>query len=424
MKVQKFHAGTAREALHQVREELGADAVILSNRRVAGGVELMALAGADMSSLVVDPAHSTKATSAGAAHPASHGSEEPSRPDMKASTMTTVDILVRGIVREIHSMRGALEAQLAALAWNDMGRREPAKGTIMRMLLEAGFSASLVRQLADNLPAGCAQEQGLAWAEAVLARNLHAAATEEIIDGGGIYALVGSTGVGKTTTVAKLAARGVVRHGADRVALLTTDSYRIGGHEQLRIYGRLLGVAVRAVKDTQDLRQTLSELRSKHLVLIDTVGMGQRDRMVAEQVEMLCNGGADVKRILLLNAAGNGEALDDVVRAYRGNGLHGCIITKVDEATGLGVALDTVIRRKLNLHYVADGQKVPEDLHVADPQDLLHRALRPLVETSPFALSDGEFALVMAGRNAMDRGRVPAASPRVMPDALRGAVHA
>ena len=171
----------------------------------------------------------------------------------------------------------------------------------------------------------------------------------EILEKGGIYALVGPTGVGKTTTTAKLAARCVLRHGADKVALLTTDGYRIGGHEQLRIYGKILGITVHAVRDQRDLALALAELRGRHIVLIDTVGMGQRDQMVAEQAAMLAGCGADIKRLVLLNAASNRHTLDEVAHAYCGNGLAGAIITKLDEAVVTGGALDIAIRHRLPL---------------------------------------------------------------------------
>ena len=169
----------------------------------------------------------------------------------------------------------------------------------------------------------------------------------DMLDAGGVFALMGPTGAGKTTTTAKLAARFVVRHGAEKLALLTTDSYRIGGHEQLRIYGKILGVTVHAVRDAADLRLALSELRNKHTVLIDTVGMSQRDQAVAEQVEMLCQAGKQIKRLLLLNATSHGDTLDEVVQAYQTRGLDGCILSKIDEAASLGPALDCAIRHQL-----------------------------------------------------------------------------
>ncbi|MBA3904183.1 MAG: flagellar biosynthesis protein FlhF, partial [Rhodocyclaceae bacterium] len=260
--------------------------------------------------------------------------------------------------------------------------------------------AQLARRLVEGLPEGATREEGRNWLKGVLNRSLMTVGSdEEIIDRGGVYALVGPTGVGKTTTTAKLAARCVVRHGADRVALLTTDGYRIGAHEQLRIYGRILGVQVHAVRDAADLRQTLAELSGKHMVLIDTIGMSQRDRLVAEQAAMLNNAG-DIKRLLLLNATCRGDTLDDVVRAYGrdagGADLAGAIMTKVDEAVSLAPALDALIRHNLELYYVANGQRVPEDLHLPNRAYLLHRALKELPESSPHRLAGDEPGLLLA----------------------------
>jgi flagellar biosynthesis protein FlhF len=265
-------------------------------------------------------------------------------------------------------------------------------------MLNTGFSPALSRRMVERLPPGKDVEQGLKWVQATLALNVRTPGdARNLVDDGGIYALVGPTGVGKTTTAAKLASRFVVKHGADKLALLTTDTYRIGGHEQLRIYGRLLGVPVHAVKDAEDLRITLSELRNKRLVLIDTVGMGQRDRLVAEQDAMLEGSGAAVRRILLLNATCNGSTLDDVATAFRAELAYGCILTKLDEAASLGIALDAVVRRGLILHYIANGQKVPEDLHLANAQYLVRSAFKMQLDASPFSLSEGELPLIASG---------------------------
>jgi flagellar biosynthesis protein FlhF len=127
--------------------------------------------------------------------------------------------------------------------------------------------------------------------------------------------------------------------------LVTTDGYRIGAHEQLRIYGRILGVSVHLVKDATELRQTLVELQHKHMVLIDTMGMSQKDKLVPELTDMLA--GCDVQRLLLLNSTSRGDTLDDVVRAYAGDTLAGCILTKIDEAASLATALDVIMRHGL-----------------------------------------------------------------------------
>lgn len=413
MKVKRYIASTSKEALRQVKEDLGVDAVILSNRKTKDGVEIMALADSDMSNLVAAPPaalslphyeHTKEAVAA------ESYSKLLSLPNESAETQkTSHDVmsasLAHDIIAEIHAMKSTLEDQLATVAWGNFTQRRPEKVKILRAMLDAGFSPSLSRRLVDKLTADFDYEQSLKQAMSALASNLHTVVSDEMVEKGGVYALIGPTGVGKTTTTAKLAARCVIRHGADKVALLTTDSYRIGGHEQLRIYGQLLGVPVRTIKDTEDLQLTLSELKNKHMVLIDTVGMSQRDHMVAQQIAMLSNCGADVKRMLVLSAASNGKTLDEVISAYQKNGIYGCIITKVDEAASLGVALDAVIRRKLMLHYVANGQKVPEDIHAANPRYLLHRIFKSSPGDSAFTLQDAEFALIMASKAGVEVSR-------------------
>jgi flagellar biosynthesis protein FlhF len=306
-------------------------------------------------------------------------------------------VAARSLADEIKSMRGLIEEQLVYKAWDTAQQRDPGKARVLSDMLRAGFSPALARQFLGKMPQGLTLEQKLEWVRAVLDRNLHTVApADDIVERGGVYALVGPTGVGKTTTVAKIAARCVVRYGADRLALLTTDGYRIGAHEQLRIYGKLLGVRVLAIKDAPDLQFVLDDLRGKHLVLIDTVGMSQRDEMVSEQLALLSASGTEVRRLLLLNATGNGETLDDVVRVYGGAGVDGCIVTKTDEAVGVATALDVAIRHRLKLHYVTNGQRVPEDLHLPDRKYLLDRALRPIAAPSVHHLDAAECQLMLA----------------------------
>jgi flagellar biosynthesis protein FlhF len=123
------------------------------------------------------------------------------------------------------------------------------------------------------------------------------------------------------------------------------------------------------------------------------MGMSQRDRLVGEQVAMF--GASNVKRLLLLNATARGDTLDDVVRAYNGPDLAGCILTKVDEAASLATALDVIMRHGLRLHYVSNGQRVPEDLHLPNRSYLLHRAFKDVPENSPHRLDGVEPGLMM-----------------------------
>ncbi|MCC8393218.1 flagellar biosynthesis protein FlhF [Paraburkholderia sp. MMS20-SJTR3] len=310
------------------------------------------------------------------------------------------------VMNELSSLRGMMEEQFAGLLWSDRQRRNPARGELTKHLFAAGFSAQLVQMMIDNLPAGVdTMEGGMEWVHSVLASNLPVMENEDaLMERGGVFALMGPTGVGKTTTTAKLAARCVMRFGASKVALLTTDSYRIGGHEQLRIFGKILGVSVHAVKDSADLQLALSELRNKHIVLIDTIGMSQRDRLVSDQIAMLGRAGLPVQRLLLLNATSHGDTLNEVVQAYQRapdqQPLAGCILTKLDEATNLGGVLDTVIRYKLPVHYVSTGQKVPENLYVATKKFLIKSAFCIPRDHSPFVPQDDDIPALLSALSA------------------------
>ncbi len=455
MSVKRIVSPTAREALRRVKEELGPDAIVVSNKAVPDGVEITAMSADSLDALsasVTSPRNHPRAqperpapedsdddytvslsakahsqmpfrTWSPAQTVAQPGDTGKSRPRPLPSRAEAVARLaessatpefssaprpphngaagaatpqVAQLMNEMQSIKNLLERQLAGFAWGEMSRRNPAQAMLLAELLDAGFSSALARRLVDKMSAEMSVADGRKLLANTINRNLRAStADSDIIDRGGVFALVGPTGVGKTTTTAKLAARCVVRYGAERLALLTTDGYRIGAHEQLRIYGRILGVPVHVVRDSEDLRRTLVDLRDKHMILIDTVGMSQRDRMVADQAAMLTRAG-EVKRLLLLNAVSRGDTLDDVIRAYAGEDLVGCILTKIDEAASLGPALDAVVRHGLLLAYVTNGQRVPEDMHLPNRTYLLHRALKLSGEMSPHRLQADDAGLMVA----------------------------
>lgn len=400
MLVQKFYAETSREALQLVRRALGSDALILSNRRAGRGVEIMAVRENEVDSV-------TAAVAPPRTVPGSHtppraeprptpGGSSTARPAALPPKLTQA-LPNYDLVHEVRVLRSLVEGQLAGFAFNDLKRRDAAKADVLRRLVAAGFGAPLARELVAELPDGLDAARGLRLTKNTLQRRMPlAGGAGTLVEQGGMFALVGPTGVGKTTTVAKLAAECALKRGAGSLALVTTDTYRIGAVDQLRIYGRILGVPVFAIRDEADLRATLSELRTRHLVLIDTVGMSQRDRRLADQVALLAGGGSRVRRILLLSAVAQASVLEDVARAYRGAELAGCILTKVDEALMLGSVLDVVVRHRLTLHYVTNGQRVPEDLHRPNPLYLVERAFRAATEVAgvdeaelPFLLAAG-----------------------------------
>lgn len=469
MTVKRFVGASARECLRRVKDELGPDAVVISNKPLDNGVEIVAMTPDSLDAISQQAA----APRAAAARPAVAASASPKpkaddedytvtlssavrkapvvRPWIPYEAAPAVDpvkenrsslrpLPPRGAVEtdvlspsqvatslrsateqalpsaaeappevaelrdEMRLIKSLLERQLAGFAWSEMSRNTPVRALLLGEMIEAGFSGQLARRLVQEMPEDMNQEDGRKWLKAAVNRRLRTLPTEsDFIDRGGVYAIVGPTGVGKTTTTAKLAARCVVRYGADRLALLTTDGYRIGAQEQLRIYGRILGVPVFVVRDGEDLRRTLADLRDKHMVLIDTVGMSQRDRMVAEQAAMLMRSG-EVNRLLLLNAGSRGDTLDDVVRAYAGEDLAGCIMTKVDEATALAPALDCIVRHGLTLSYVANGQRVPEDLHLPNRNYLLHRAFKVGAGETAHSLREEEVAMAISSRNSSPLG--------------------
>ncbi|MEY4592792.1 MAG: hypothetical protein RIR18_1687 [Pseudomonadota bacterium] len=315
-------------------------------------------------------------------------------------------VVSHAVMDEIRALRKMVEQNLAGMAWGETVKAEPVKTEVLRSLLDAGFSPKFTRELVDELPPALELDDAMTWARSMADRNLKVLTQDfDIVDRGGFYALIGPTGVGKTTTTAKLAARCVLKHGPNKVALVTTDSYRIGAYEQLRIYGRILGISVYMAKDTEELKQILIDLKYKHMVLVDTMGLSQKDKMVADLNKMLeeCR----VQRLLVLSATSRGDTLDEIVEAYRGdsNSLVGCVLTKIDEASSLAGSIDTMIRHDLKLHYVSNGQRVPEDIHLPNKSYLLHRAFKQLSDSDAHHFDDMETKLMMVNESIAAGGK-------------------
>jgi len=277
------------------------------------------------------------------------------------------------VMNELRSVKGLIEERFSALAFMEQLHRNPRQSALSQRLLEAGFSPALIRKLVEHLPNDNSDE--MAWASAVLQRNL---LTDEggpaLEDVGGVYALIGATGVGKTTSTAKIAAAFATRHGASNLGLITLDAYRMAAHEQLRAYGRILGVPVHTAHDRASLDDLLDLLSAKRLVLIDTAGMAQRDERTHELLEMLSH--RAIQRLLVLNAATQGETVEDVMQGYGAARCRGAVLSKIDEAAKIAPTLDALVRHKLRVVGVANGQRVPEDWHRLSSAALIQRALR------------------------------------------------
>ena len=311
------------------------------------------------------------------------------------------------LLAELQTMRDMLREQIATLATKPAPEVTPASTSatrVMTRLLTAGFSADVARRIAAHAPHNADAAHADGWLQEVLAHNIRCVdANDGIVERAGrpaspgqTFALVGPTGVGKTTTVAKLAARFAVRHGTSALGLITLDAYRVAAPEQLRTYGRILGTPVHLAQDSATLRELLATMVHKRLVLIDTCGVSQRDERLAEMLDLLASAGSasrPVQRVLLLNSASHAETLDEAARAWRAQECAGAILTKLDEATRIGGSLDATLRHRLTLFGVTNGQRVPEDWRAANSKVLAHLALKPGGQL--FELADDEGAALM-----------------------------
>jgi flagellar biosynthesis protein FlhF len=309
------------------------------------------------------------------------------------------------LVAQLQSLKGMIERQFATVSWFEGVRRSPVQGRLLRTMVGAGFSLKLARSVVSKLPSDYGERDAQVWLEAVLARNIRCAARGESFDAGGVFALVGPTGVGKTTTTAKIAARHVLAHGAASVALITVDTYRLGAHDQLRAFGRILGVPVHIAHDVSALHDLLRLRSSRQLVLIDTVGMGHRDERIGSLLRSLPR--ADIRHVVVASCAAQAETIDESLRAYEARQAVGVVLTKVDEAARLGGALDCLLRQRLKLLGVCDGQRVPEDWHVPEAARLVRRALLA-PSAGAFTLDDEDLPLVFGVAATLQRDTVHA----------------
>jgi len=439
MKIKRFLAADIRTALQQVKESLGPDAVILSNRKTDEGVEIVAAMDFELEALTEKrevrkpasreavpppsasqvtprPAFSARGYGAvagmaeqpakkrsipprGTAKPRFDGqatnagagfgpdpdpppprkvcrlapSDPVSRAEARRETPPNQDALIP-LRQELQQMRRLLDRHLSRTAWQQEMQTHPTRLDLMRALGERGFSRRLALELAQRGGVEEAFEDAWKQVRQVLTSQLPVV-DDPLLDHGGVVALVGPTGVGKTTTIAKLAARFRLRHGPRRIALVTTDNYRIAAHEQLSTYARILGVPVRVAANPDELHAILRSFSDKQLVLIDTAGMSQRDARLAKQFSLLGDSEIAIETCLVLSAASQLPSLYEAMDAYAEFRPKAAIVTKLDEAGCLGPILSALVERGLPAAFMTDGQQVPEDLHPACAETLVARGL-------------------------------------------------
>jgi flagellar biosynthesis protein FlhF len=461
MKIKRFFAKDMRTALKEVKEELGAEAVIMSNKKLADGVEIVAAVDNDRAPEKTEqPAPSTVAKPQPRVQQPNFVRPEPqrARPEAQAQVADSLQALLErqapkprspelasmfsqsGINteevfksqqvederyerpaptrnfhtepksqpqqaqswsfdddldtgfgddfettpkkvdematmrEEMNAIRQLLEHQVSGLMKQEMERRDPTRACLVDRLQGMGVDKEVAEQMACFIPDDVSRKEAWNSLLEMVANQMHTT-NNDILRQGGVYALVGPTGVGKTTTVAKLAALGAQKYGADKVALITTDTYRIGAYEQLATYGRIIGCPVKQVKDANELAEVLYHLRNKRLVLIDTAGMSQRDIRLTEQLNTLMRSSrVDIRSYLVLSATSQMHVLQEAVRHFQKVNLSGCIFTKLDECLSLGEIISIAIQNRLPIGYLTNGQRVPEDIRVANAHKMVKKA--------------------------------------------------
>ena len=310
-----------------------------------------------------------------APRPAPQATARPAQRPMPSQVTAPAPAMSQGIVDELQAMKTLIEDRFNTLTWLGQARQNPIHSNLMLKLIRSGYSPALSRTILERMPEDITAPDAIRWIMDVLTRNLRTDANSSAIhEEGGTYALVGATGVGKTTTAAKLAGLCARTHGANSVGLITLDTYRVGAHEQLRAYGRMLGVVAHLAHDRAALQDLLGLLSNKKMVLIDTTGIAPSDPRKRDMLDVLDL--PDVNRLLVLNAGGHGDTLDDVVASFKTGGVQQAILSKIDEAAKVGPALDAVIRHQLVMRGVTMGQKVPEDWERADAAKLIAMSMR------------------------------------------------
>jgi flagellar biosynthesis protein FlhF len=425
MKIKRYTAPSMRAALALVRAEQGPDAVILSSRRGEDGIEVIAAVDYDEAlfadanrprpaPIMVPPATTApieaivpvapKLAAAPKVAAAPKASAAP-RPAPIAAHAAPRPAAAAGeglgaMQRELQDLRRLLETGLAGMTWSDKRLREPLQARVLEELSALDIAPDVAMALARMTPRRTNLDNPSHIPLALLVKYLPVINDMTCINGG-ITAVVGPTGAGKTTTIAKLAARWCMLHGSQDLALVSTDGYRIGAREQLMTYARIFGAPMYAANSGQELGRVLQRLKTKKLILIDTAGMGPRDVRLTEQLAALKLGAARARVLLALPAQGEGHALEEIVRAFTHITPAACVITKVDEAASLGGVISAVLRHKLQIAYVCDGQRVPEDLHAAHQKRVwLIRAALKLKERAPRARNEASLARAFGGAAA------------------------
>jgi len=394
MKIRRYLAKDMRQALNQVREAQGPDAVILSSRRTEEGVEVVAAVDFEAETVIQNATAAELPQSTNSASAAdfkrSMQAIEQSREHSKELSRVHSNVFGKGATpavaaissddeqadmnAELRTLRRMLETQLATLAWNDLTRRAPLQTALLKELTQLGFAHTLAAEVVSQIPARLEWNEAQRMALALIAKRI-VTDSERWLDKGGMVAFVGPTGVGKSTLVAKLAARWVLHHGPRELVLISADSVRMGAQDQIQNLGRLLGVPTYGIDQVTELSGVLNAVSQQRLVLIDTAGLSQRDARLSAELALLATSHPQLETSLVVSASTQAGTLEETFLRFAAASPKSCVLTKVDEATSLGGSISALTRHAIPVAYISEGQRIPEDLTAARAHQLVARAV-------------------------------------------------
>ena len=422
-----------RTALKQVTALFGQDAAILSNRKVAGGVEVIAALEYD-ESLVANVLNNQALNSS--SNLISHERATPSN-EINSSSVDgwsvgekltdtedylhnqqmnlnvnikneqntnrmntfqdhsdivnnkqnnlpqlewTLDPTLQAMKEELEMVRTMMSEQHKGNNWKRFAEKQPRRAMIARRLHRIGLdekNISFILRAINNIDSFDNQDVECLWQNsiAVMAKTIAVQHQDNLMKYGGCYAFVGQTGVGKTTTIAKLAARFVIKHGADSVAIISTDAERLTAQEQLTTFGKLLDIPTATLSKNDSLELLIRSFGDKKLILIDTAGVNFNDSDSVEQIRKLNSCKVKINKVLLMSATSHKSILRQSLQSYSSLGLNGLVITRLDEAVTLGDVLNTVLQQDVPVYYTTNGQRIPEDIRVAKGHQLVAKGI-------------------------------------------------